>query len=142
MKFNFWQTLQFISFSYVCLMKTFTDPIYLEKEYDLFQIFNWLFAWFDLNQVCHLHPSRDFIDVCRTICQCIYFTLIHWFFLIYLHSFLCSCLSPHSPTKSEFIRAKYQMLAFVHKLPCRDDDGVTTKDLSKVRPPKGITSDS
>uniref|UniRef100_A0AAQ5Z5Q8 Arf-GAP domain-containing protein n=1 Tax=Amphiprion ocellaris TaxID=80972 RepID=A0AAQ5Z5Q8_AMPOC len=37
------------------------------------------------------------------------------------------------PTKSEFIRAKYQMLAFVHKLPCRDDDGVTTKDLSKVR---------
>ncbi|XP_007566816.1 ARF GTPase-activating protein GIT1 isoform X1 [Poecilia latipinna] len=33
--------------------------------------------------------------------------------------------------KSEFIRAKYQMLAFVHKLPCRDDDGVTTKDLSK-----------
>ncbi|XP_067866556.1 ARF GTPase-activating protein GIT1 isoform X6 [Heterodontus francisci] len=35
------------------------------------------------------------------------------------------------PTKAEFIRAKYQMLAFVHKLPCRDDDGVTTKDLSK-----------
>ncbi|XP_038549731.1 ARF GTPase-activating protein GIT1 isoform X1 [Micropterus salmoides] len=35
------------------------------------------------------------------------------------------------PTKSEFIRAKYQMLAFVHKLPCRDDDGLTTKDLSK-----------
>uniref|UniRef100_A0A1A8PPJ6 G protein-coupled receptor kinase interacting ArfGAP 1 n=1 Tax=Nothobranchius rachovii TaxID=451742 RepID=A0A1A8PPJ6_9TELE len=35
------------------------------------------------------------------------------------------------PTKSEFIRAKYQMLAFVHKLPCCDDDGVTTKDLSK-----------
>uniref|UniRef100_A0A671X9A2 GIT ArfGAP 1 n=1 Tax=Sparus aurata TaxID=8175 RepID=A0A671X9A2_SPAAU len=35
------------------------------------------------------------------------------------------------PTKSDFIRAKYQMLAFVHKLPCRDDDGVTTKDLSK-----------
>ncbi|NXN04416.1 GIT1 protein, partial [Sylvia borin] len=29
------------------------------------------------------------------------------------------------------IRAKYQMLAFVHKLPCRDDDGVTAKDLSK-----------
>uniref|UniRef100_A0AAY4EV20 Arf-GAP domain-containing protein n=1 Tax=Denticeps clupeoides TaxID=299321 RepID=A0AAY4EV20_9TELE len=47
------------------------------------------------------------------------------------------------PTKSEFIRAKYQMLAFVHKLPCRDDDGVTTKDLSKVRgrccPEKGTT---
>uniref|UniRef100_A0A3P9NK98 GIT ArfGAP 1 n=1 Tax=Poecilia reticulata TaxID=8081 RepID=A0A3P9NK98_POERE len=36
-----------------------------------------------------------------------------------------------STAKSEFIRAKYQMLAFVHKLPCRDDDGVTTKDLSK-----------
>uniref|UniRef100_A0A8C4ZRM6 GIT ArfGAP 1 n=1 Tax=Gadus morhua TaxID=8049 RepID=A0A8C4ZRM6_GADMO len=35
------------------------------------------------------------------------------------------------PTKSEFIRSKYQMLSFVHKLPCRDDDGVTTKDLSK-----------
>lgn len=38
----------------------------------------------------------------------------------------------NSPIKSEFIRAKYQMLAFVHKLPCRDDDGVTSKDLSKV----------
>ncbi|XP_036817988.1 ARF GTPase-activating protein GIT1 isoform X5 [Oncorhynchus mykiss] len=36
------------------------------------------------------------------------------------------------PTKSEFIRSKYQMLSFVHKLPCRDDDGVTTKDLSKA----------
>uniref|UniRef100_A0AAZ3PI96 Arf-GAP domain-containing protein n=1 Tax=Oncorhynchus tshawytscha TaxID=74940 RepID=A0AAZ3PI96_ONCTS len=36
-----------------------------------------------------------------------------------------------TPTKSEFIRSKYQMLSFVHKLPCRDDDGVTTKDLSK-----------
>ncbi len=71
-------------------------------------------------------------------------SILHRFidFEIYLHLFLCSCLSPHSPTKSEFIRAKYQMLAFVHKLPCRDDDGVTTKDLSKVRPPKGITSDS
>lgn len=47
-------------------------------------------------------------------------------------SFFDSALSYHSPTKSEFIRAKYQMLAFVHKLPCRDDDGVTAKDLSKV----------
>ncbi|XP_008247337.2 ARF GTPase-activating protein GIT2 isoform X16 [Oryctolagus cuniculus] len=35
------------------------------------------------------------------------------------------------PNKAEFIRAKYQMLAFVHRLPCRDDDSVTTKDLSK-----------
>ncbi|XP_053325238.1 ARF GTPase-activating protein GIT2 isoform X5 [Spea bombifrons] len=33
------------------------------------------------------------------------------------------------PNKAEFIRAKYQMLAFVHRLPCRDDD--TAKDLSK-----------
>ena len=48
----------------------------------------------------------------------------------------------HSPTKSEFIRSKYQMLSFVHKLPCRDDDGVTTKDLSKVRPaPSGQVSE-
>lgn len=45
------------------------------------------------------------------------------------HFLLCA---PCSPIKSEFIRAKYQMLAFVHKLPCRDDDGVTAKDLSKV----------
>nr|XP_042124233.1 ARF GTPase-activating protein GIT2 isoform X2 [Peromyscus maniculatus bairdii] len=36
------------------------------------------------------------------------------------------------PNKAEFIRAKYQMLAFVHRLPCRDDDSVTAKDLSKV----------
>ncbi|XP_042300702.1 ARF GTPase-activating protein GIT2-like [Sceloporus undulatus] len=35
------------------------------------------------------------------------------------------------PNKVEFIRAKYQMLAFVHRLPCRDDDSVTAKDLSK-----------
>lgn len=39
---------------------------------------------------------------------------------------------PTSPNKAEFIRAKYQMLAFVHRLPCRDDDSVTAKDLSKV----------
>ena len=38
-----------------------------------------------------------------------------------------------SPTKSEFLRAKYQMLSCVHKRPCRDDDGITTKDRSKVR---------
>ncbi|XP_021172635.2 ARF GTPase-activating protein GIT2a isoform X3 [Fundulus heteroclitus] len=35
------------------------------------------------------------------------------------------------PNKSEFIRAKYQMLAFVHRMPCRDDDSSTAKDLSK-----------
>ncbi|XP_075390832.1 ARF GTPase-activating protein GIT2 isoform X3 [Tenrec ecaudatus] len=35
------------------------------------------------------------------------------------------------PNKAEFIRAKYQMLAYVHRLPCRDDDSVTAKDLSK-----------
>ncbi|XP_041079933.1 ARF GTPase-activating protein GIT2-like isoform X13 [Polyodon spathula] len=35
------------------------------------------------------------------------------------------------PNKAEFIRAKYQMLAFVHRMPCRDEDSVTAKDLSK-----------
>ncbi|XP_029018091.1 ARF GTPase-activating protein GIT2a isoform X5 [Betta splendens] len=35
------------------------------------------------------------------------------------------------PNKSEFIRAKYQMLAFVHRMPCREDDSMTAKDLSK-----------
>ncbi|XP_023199374.1 ARF GTPase-activating protein GIT2 isoform X7 [Xiphophorus maculatus] len=35
------------------------------------------------------------------------------------------------PNKFEFIRAKYQMLAFVHRMPCRDDDSSTAKDLSK-----------
>ncbi|XP_045081118.1 ARF GTPase-activating protein GIT2-like isoform X7 [Coregonus clupeaformis] len=35
------------------------------------------------------------------------------------------------PHKTEFIKAKYQMLAYVHRLPCREDDSVTTKDLSK-----------
>uniref|UniRef100_A0A7N8XYS5 G protein-coupled receptor kinase interacting ArfGAP 2a n=1 Tax=Mastacembelus armatus TaxID=205130 RepID=A0A7N8XYS5_9TELE len=35
------------------------------------------------------------------------------------------------PNKSEFIRAKYQMLAFVHRMPCREDDNLTAKDLSK-----------
>ncbi|XP_026199812.1 ARF GTPase-activating protein GIT2a isoform X3 [Anabas testudineus] len=35
------------------------------------------------------------------------------------------------PNKSEFIRAKYQMLAFVHRMPCREDDNTTAKDLSK-----------
>ncbi|KAL0965663.1 hypothetical protein UPYG_G00284140 [Umbra pygmaea] len=35
------------------------------------------------------------------------------------------------PHKTEFIKAKYQMLAYVHRMPCREDDCVTTKDLSK-----------
>ncbi|KAM7416631.1 hypothetical protein PAMA_018604 [Pampus argenteus] len=35
------------------------------------------------------------------------------------------------PNKSEFIRAKYQMLAFVHRMPCREEDSLTAKDLSK-----------
>ncbi|XP_041058375.1 ARF GTPase-activating protein GIT2a isoform X5 [Carcharodon carcharias] len=35
------------------------------------------------------------------------------------------------PNKAEFIRAKYSMLAFVHRLPCREDDSVAAKDLSK-----------
>uniref|UniRef100_A0A8C7SBI7 GIT ArfGAP 2 n=1 Tax=Oncorhynchus mykiss TaxID=8022 RepID=A0A8C7SBI7_ONCMY len=35
------------------------------------------------------------------------------------------------PHKTEFIKAKYQMLAYVHRMPCREDDSVTTKDLSK-----------
>ncbi|XP_032899657.1 ARF GTPase-activating protein GIT2 isoform X14 [Amblyraja radiata] len=35
------------------------------------------------------------------------------------------------PNKTEFIRAKYSMLAFVHRLPCREDDSVAAKDLSK-----------
>ncbi|CAB1319447.1 unnamed protein product, partial [Coregonus sp. 'balchen'] len=42
--------------------------------------------------------------------------------------------NPHDkvhPNKTEFIKAKYQMLAFVHRMPCRDDDSFTAKDLSK-----------
>ncbi|XP_056273860.1 ARF GTPase-activating protein GIT2a isoform X7 [Pseudoliparis swirei] len=35
------------------------------------------------------------------------------------------------PNKSEFIKAKYQMLAFVHRMPCREDDSSTAKDLSQ-----------
>ncbi|XP_030623070.1 ARF GTPase-activating protein GIT2b isoform X3 [Chanos chanos] len=35
------------------------------------------------------------------------------------------------PNKTEFVKAKYQMLAFVHRLPCREDDSITAKDLSK-----------
>ncbi|XP_051974585.1 ARF GTPase-activating protein GIT2-like isoform X4 [Xyrauchen texanus] len=35
------------------------------------------------------------------------------------------------PSKAEFIKAKYQMLAFVHRLPCRDDDSSASTDLSK-----------
>ncbi|XP_030646881.1 ARF GTPase-activating protein GIT2a isoform X3 [Chanos chanos] len=35
------------------------------------------------------------------------------------------------PNKAEFIRAKYQLLAFVHRGPCRDEDSCTAKDLSK-----------
>ncbi|XP_034026138.1 ARF GTPase-activating protein GIT2a isoform X2 [Thalassophryne amazonica] len=33
--------------------------------------------------------------------------------------------------KSKFIKAKYQLLAFVHRMPCREDDSSTAKDLSK-----------
>lgn len=35
------------------------------------------------------------------------------------------------PNKTDFIKAKYQMLAFVHRMPCREDDSITAKDLSK-----------
>ncbi|KAM9392705.1 ARF GTPase-activating protein GIT2a isoform 2-T2 [Pholidichthys leucotaenia] len=35
------------------------------------------------------------------------------------------------PNKSEFIKAKYQMLAFVHHMPCREDGSSAAKDLSK-----------
>ncbi|CAM4544825.1 unnamed protein product [Leuciscus chuanchicus] len=35
------------------------------------------------------------------------------------------------PNKTEFIKAKYQMLAYVHRLPCRDDDSTAAADLSK-----------
>ncbi|XP_034047913.1 ARF GTPase-activating protein GIT2b isoform X6 [Thalassophryne amazonica] len=35
------------------------------------------------------------------------------------------------PNKTEFIKVKYQMLAYVHRMPCREDDSVTAKDLSK-----------
>lgn len=82
--------------------------------------------------VCYNH-------ICMNILKCLNLDLVlnsYIVFNIYLNC--CPHLSPHSPTKSDFIRAKYQMLAFVHKLPCRDDDGVTTKDLSKVRLPKDI----
>lgn len=57
------------------------------------------------------------------------------FSFIVSHCLLCVCVSwhPKSPNKSEFIRAKYQMLVFVHRIPCREDDSSTAKDLSKVR---------
>ncbi|KAI3361799.1 hypothetical protein L3Q82_002136 [Scortum barcoo] len=35
------------------------------------------------------------------------------------------------PSKTDFIKAKYQMLVYVHRMPCREDDSVTAKDLSK-----------
>uniref|UniRef100_A0A7N6BU56 Arf-GAP domain-containing protein n=1 Tax=Anabas testudineus TaxID=64144 RepID=A0A7N6BU56_ANATE len=43
------------------------------------------------------------------------------------------------PNKSEFIRAKYQMLAFVHRMPCREDDNTTAKDLNLFETEKGNT---
>lgn len=49
---------------------------------------------------------------------------------------LCSPFPPACSMQPHQVRVHqsqvYQMLAFVHKLPCRDDDGVTAKDLSKV----------
>lgn len=35
------------------------------------------------------------------------------------------------PTKSTFIKAKYQRLAFVPRLPCKDDDTISVSDLSQ-----------
>lgn len=35
------------------------------------------------------------------------------------------------PTKATFIKAKYQRLAFVPRLPCKDDDTITVSDLSQ-----------
>ena len=45
-----------------------------------------------------------------------------------LHMYSVHC----SPTKSTFIKAKYQRLAFVPRLPCKDDDTITVSDLSQV----------
>ncbi|XP_078729731.1 ARF GTPase-activating protein GIT2 isoform X1 [Lampetra fluviatilis] len=42
--------------------------------------------------------------------------------------------NPHDkvhPTKAEFIKAKYQMLSFVHRMPCREDDNIMATDLSR-----------
>uniref|UniRef100_A0A673MH69 G protein-coupled receptor kinase interacting ArfGAP 2b n=1 Tax=Sinocyclocheilus rhinocerous TaxID=307959 RepID=A0A673MH69_9TELE len=39
--------------------------------------------------------------------------------------------SDGEPLSFAFPEAKYQMLAFVHRMPCREDDSVTAKDLSK-----------
>ena len=55
------------------------------------------------------------------------------FIISYVCLFFVVILYVESPNKTEFIKAKYQMLAFVHRMPCRDDDSFTAKDLSKVR---------
>ena len=47
-------------------------------------------------------------------------------------SFFIFYSSIFSPTKATFIKAKYQRLAFVPRLPCKDDDTITVADLSQV----------
>lgn len=56
-------------------------------------------------------------------------TAFHFFIFIFYNNV---SIIFYSPNKTEFIKAKYQMLAYVHRLPCREDDSVTAKDLSKV----------
>lgn len=83
-----------------------------------------------------LFESNDRVLLCSVDIKNVNFSdfTCHWHclplsFCLNLH---VSC-HPKSPNKSEFIRAKYQMLAFVHRMPCREDDSSTAKDLSKVR---------
>ena len=73
----------------------------------------------------HIHAEATAPDPALTdpLFLCLYVCLFVSCFFIFISS----------PNKTEFIKAKYQMLAFVHRMPCRDDDSFTAKDLSKVR---------
>ena len=47
-----------------------------------------------------------------------------------------------SPTKFNFVVAKYKNMAFVHRLPVREDDRLAMEDLSKVELTKRGSSDA
>lgn len=83
----------------------------------------------ELSQKLKKEPNQSskYIAGANVLCiDCMIHLQCSFFFFIMRASLF------HSPNKTEFIKAKYQMLAYVHRMPCREDDSVTAKDLSKV----------
>ncbi|KAI2664880.1 ARF GTPase-activating protein GIT2 [Labeo rohita] len=86
---------------------------------------------FPTENVTHKTYLKEYV-VIMNFCLVMYalnFFFIHRWFRHYTTMVLMQYGS--TPCWTQFIKSKYQMLAFVHRLPCRDDDSTAAADLSK-----------